>query len=55
MFFVLIFLILAATTSYLFPDWSWGAVLLSSFGAVAVLRLLLAAKSRSVNSSNAKE
>lgn len=52
MFFVLIFLILAATTSYLFPDWSWGAVLLSTFGAVAVL---LAAKSRSVNSSNAKE
>lgn len=41
MFFVLIFLILAATTSYLFPEWSWLVVLLVSFGCVAVLRMLL--------------
>jgi len=42
MFFVLIFLILAATTSYLFPAWSWVTVLLVSFGGVATLRILLA-------------
>ena len=47
MFFVLIFLILAATTSYLFPEWSWLVVLLVSFGCVAVLRMLLAVTSRS--------
>lgn len=41
MFFVLIFLILAATTSYLFPEWSWATVLLVSFGCVATLRILL--------------
>jgi hypothetical protein len=41
MFFVLIFLILAALASYLFPAWSWAAVLAVSFGCVAALRLLL--------------
>ncbi len=46
MFFVLIFLILAATTSYLFPEWSWVMVLLVSFGCVATLRILLAVTSR---------
>jgi hypothetical protein len=46
MFFVLIFLILAATTSYLFPEWSWVTVLLVSFGCVAALRILLAVTSR---------
>lgn len=39
MFFVLIFLILAATTAYLFPEWSWVTVLLVSFGCVAALRI----------------
>ncbi len=47
MFFMLIFLILAATTSYLFPEWSWAMVLLVSFGCVAALRLFLAVTSRS--------
>jgi len=45
MFFVLIFLILAATTSYLFPEWSWLTVLLASCGCVATLRILLAVTS----------
>ncbi len=48
MFFVLIFLILAATASYLFPEWSWVTVLLVSFGCVATLRILLAVTSRTV-------
>lgn len=47
MFFVLIFLILAATTSYLFPEWSWATVLLVSFGCIAALRILLLVTSRS--------
>ena len=47
MFFVLIFLTLAATTAYLFPEWSWLTVLLASFGGVAVLRTLAALGSRS--------
>lgn len=47
MFFVLIFLIVAATTSYLFPEWSWVTVLLVSFGCVAALRILLAVTSSS--------
>lgn len=47
MFFVLIFLILVTTTSYLFPEWSWVTVLLISFGCVAALRILLAVTSRS--------
>lgn len=47
MFFVLIFLILAVTTSYLFPEWSWVTVLLVSFGCVAVLRILLSVTARS--------
>lgn len=46
MFLVLIFLILAATTSYLFPEWSWVIVLLVSFGCVATLRILLAVTAR---------
>ena len=41
MFFVIIFLILAALASSLFPAWSWAAVLAVSFGCVAALRLLL--------------
>lgn len=49
MFFVLIFFILAATTSYLFPEWSWVTVLLVSFGCVAALRILLAVTSRTRN------
>lgn len=47
MFFVLIFLILAATTSYFFPEWSALMVLLASLGGVAALRLLLGLNSRS--------
>lgn len=47
MFFVLIFLILAAATSYLFPEWSRVSVLLVSLGCVAALRTLLAVTSRS--------
>lgn len=46
MFFVLIFLILAATLSHLFPEWSWVTVLVASFGGVATLRILLMARSR---------
>lgn len=46
MFLVLIFLILAATASYLFPAWSWVTVLMVSFGCVATLRILLAVMSR---------
>lgn len=41
MFFVLIFLIVAALASYLFADWSWTTVLAFSFGSVAGLRLVL--------------
>ena len=41
MFFVIIFLILAALASYLFPDWSWAVVLASSLACVIALRLLL--------------
>jgi hypothetical protein len=47
MFFALIFLILAATASYLFPEWSWVTVLFASFGCVAALRMLLAVNARS--------
>jgi len=52
MFFVLIFLILAATMSYLVPEWSWPVVLLVSFGCVAALRILLAMTSRSGDVTN---
>jgi phage-related holin len=52
MFFVLIFLILSATTSYLFPEWSWATVLLVSLGCLAVLRILLAVTSRSGDASS---
>jgi len=41
MFFVIIFLILAALASYFFPTWSWAAILAISLGGVAALRLLL--------------
>lgn len=41
MFFVILFLILVALTIGLFPEWSWGAVLATSLGIVAVLRLVL--------------
>jgi len=32
MFFVMIFLAVAAFASYAFPEWSWATVLLASFG-----------------------
>jgi membrane protein implicated in regulation of membrane protease activity len=41
MFFVIIFLILAALASYLFPTSSWAAILVFSLGGVAALRLIL--------------
>ncbi|WP_306606530.1 hypothetical protein [Azonexus sp.] len=41
MFFAIIFLSLAALGSYLFPAWSWAAILGTAFGCVAMLRLLL--------------
>ena len=50
MFFALLFLILSALASYLFPEWSWSAVLGASFGCVALLRLLLFIKDRSSHS-----
>ena len=46
MFFVFFFLIAAAITAYLFPEWSWLAVLLTAFGVVATVRLLLALTAR---------
>lgn len=55
MFLVLIFLILAATTSYLFPEWSWVMVLLVSFGSVATLRILLSVTSRAGSASRESE
>lgn len=55
MFFALIFLILAATTSYLFPEWSWVTVLLVSFGCVVALRILLSVTSRSGNAPRKAE
>lgn len=41
MFFALIFLILTALGAYLFPEWSWVAILGAAFGCVVTLRLLL--------------
>ena len=41
MFFVIIFLALAALGAYLFPEWSWATVLLLAFACVATLRLAL--------------
>lgn len=55
MFFVLIFLILVTTTSYLFPEWPWISVLLVSFGCVAALRILLSVTSRSGRSPRESE
>ena len=51
MFFVIIFLALAAFASYLFPEWSWVTVLLVSFGCVAAFRLLLHFSGGSASSS----
>ena len=51
MFFILIFLILAATTFFLFPEWSSVMVLLVSFGGMIALRLLLAIMPRSDGAS----
>ena len=41
MFLALIFLSLSALGAYLFPEWSWAAILLTSFAGVATLRLIL--------------
>lgn len=46
MFFVLLFLILSATTASFFPEWSWASILMMSFACVAGLRILLAAIAR---------
>lgn len=54
MFFVIIFLSLATMGFYLFPDWSWAAILGASFGGVAALRLLLLFADRS-NKASTKE
>lgn len=51
MFFVIIFLALAAFSSYLFPDWSWVTVVLVSFGCVAAFRLILHFTGRSASAS----
>ena len=55
MFFVLIFLILSAATSYLFPEWSWVIVLLVSFSCVAMLRIVLSVTSRPATSTQKME
>lgn len=47
MFFVLLFLILAASASYVFPEYSGLSILLVSLGCVATLRILLALTARS--------
>jgi NADH:ubiquinone oxidoreductase subunit 6 (subunit J) len=47
MFFILMFLILAATTFFLFPEWSSVMVLLVSLAGAIALRLLLAIMPRS--------
>lgn len=51
MFFVIIFLALAAFASYLFPEWSWLSVLMVSFGSVVVLRLALMSTGRKAPAS----
>lgn len=51
MFFILVFLILAATTFFLFPEWSSVMGLLVSLGGVIALRLLLAVMPRSDGTS----
>jgi hypothetical protein len=51
MFFALIFLILTALGAYLFPEWSWAAILGAAFGCVVTLRLLLFFTKRSGKSS----
>lgn len=47
MFFLLFFLILAATASYFFPDWSTVTTLLAAFACVAMLRIALGLFARS--------
>ena len=51
MFFALIFLILTALGAWLFPEWSWVAILGAAFGCVVTLRLLLFLTERSGKSS----
>jgi phage-related holin len=51
MFFVIIFLALAAFASYIFPDWSWVTVLLVSFGCIAAFRLIIHFSGRSTSAS----
>lgn len=41
MFFALFFLILAASGTYLFPDWPFSNIALAAFAGAAALRLLL--------------
>jgi hypothetical protein len=41
MFFAILFLILAAVATYLFPVWSWAAVLATAFACTATFRLVL--------------
>lgn len=52
MFFVIIFLILAALASHFFPTWSWVAILVFSLGIVATLRLFLHFLDRSAKTSD---
>lgn len=47
MFFVIIFLALAATLAYVFPEWSGAWVLAAAFAAVVTLRLLILVADRS--------
>jgi hypothetical protein len=52
MFFALIFLILTALGAYLFPEWSWAAILGAAFACVVTLRLLLFFTERSGKGSD---
>jgi hypothetical protein len=51
MFFALFFLILTALGAWLFPEWSWAAILGAAFACVVTLRLLLFFTERSGKSS----
>jgi hypothetical protein len=55
MFFVLIFLILAAFGAYFFPEWPWPVVLGASFACAVSLRLILYATGRAKPASDAKD
>ena len=46
MLFVLLFLILAASAAYIFPEWSTLTVLLVAFGSVATQRIAFGVFSR---------